>query len=69
MKEKKTIITVQYTYEIEYKHKDHYLVIRKELEERPIVEISGAGVASNKKIYSYSCKRIGDGKIISEVEK
>lgn len=64
MKTKKKTVKVQYEFEIEYEHKDHLKHILNDLEKEPINSRCGAGVASDQKVYSYSCKRIGNGKII-----
>lgn len=60
MKEK--IIYIQYPFKIEYEHKDHLKRIVKDLKEKPIEEMIGAGTIDHK-TYAYRCTRKGKGKI------
>ena len=60
MKKKK--VKFIYTFEIEYEHIEHLNDILKSLNDEPIISMSGAGAASNNKVYGYRCKRINGGK-------
>lgn len=55
-------VKVTYKFKIGYDHESHLKQITKDLMDDPIFEMRGAGVVGNK-AYSYSCKRVGKGKV------
>jgi hypothetical protein len=59
---KKTIYMI-YKYMVEYEHADHLKDICDDLKDVPLNAMSGAGVASDGNVYSYSCDRVGKGKV------
>ena len=63
MKERKKKVKVVYAFEIRYEHEKHLKSIEAELLKQPILEMNGAGIVGEN-AYSYSCKRIGNGKFI-----
>ena len=59
------IIKVQYEFHVQYEHEEHYQYLLKELRKAPIINMCGAGNASDNIIHSYGCKIIGNGEIIN----
>lgn len=66
MSKKKTKVLVTYTFTVEYEHKEHLESIKRELEKRPMLDMCGAGKASNGECYGYSCRLSGKGQITSD---
>jgi hypothetical protein len=60
---KKVKVKVCYTFVIEYEHEKHLKRLKDDLKEDPVYSIDGAGFVEDD-VFHYSCKRVGNGKIM-----